>query len=136
MRLGGRELRAPRRKARFGLGNVRLGDFADVEAVAALAQLLLQNDDVAPVEVEQRRIAQEVHVGGGGLQQQIELGQAQRLAPGGDLAFRLPRSVGGLKAVVERLRGGDAVGLVCEDRPMAWVEGLAVRVPGAPQGLF
>ena len=132
---GGRELRAPRRKARFGLGNVGLGDFADVEAIAALAQLLLQNDDVAPVEVEQRRVAQEVHVGGGGLQQQIELGQAQRLAPGGDLAFRLPGSVRGLKAVVKGLRGGDVVGLVCVNPPISGIEGLAVRRPGSPRGL-
>ena len=56
------------------------------------------------VEFKDRLIAQQIHIGGGGIEQHLLLGDAQRLARGIDLAFRLPGLVGGLKAVEERLR--------------------------------
>ena len=81
--------------------NVSLGDFANVEAVAALPQLFLQHHDVALVELEGRGVTQQIHIRRRGLPQQVQLGQTQRLSSGRDLALGLTRPIGRLKAVVE-----------------------------------
>ena len=104
VRLCGQHLRAAGGEPRFGLRHVGLRHLADVEAIARLPQLLLQHLDVAPLQIEHRGVAQHVHVGGGGVQQHGLLDQPQRLARGRNLALRLPRAVGGLEAVEQRLR--------------------------------
>ena len=88
---------------------------ADIEAIARLFQLLGEHLDVAPVEIKDRLIAQQVHVGGGGVEQHLLLGDAQRLARAIDLAFRLPGTIGGLEAVEQRICpvGGDAAREEC-----------------------
>jgi len=103
LRLCRGELGAAGGKSGLGLGDVGLGHLADVEPIAALPQLFLQHHHVALVELEDRAGLQDVHVRGRRIQQKIELGQAQGLASGRDLAFGLPRPIGGLKTVVERL---------------------------------
>src|SRR5207244_2481903 len=98
-----------RRQAGFRLRNVGPRDLADTEAVACLPQRRLKDTHVAALELENRSIAQEVHIGGDGAEQDRLLGVAQRLAGGEDLALGLPRAVAGLEAVVERLGPRDAV---------------------------
>ena len=78
-------------KPRFRLRDVGARDFADVEAVAGLAKLLLQHLDVAALQIEDRGVADQVHVGGGGVEQHGLLGQPQRLARGGHQLLGLPR---------------------------------------------
>ena len=87
---------------RFRLRHVGARHFADVEAVAGLAQLLLQHLDVAALQIEDRGVADQVHVGGGGVEQHGLLGQPQRLARGGHQLLRLPGPAGGAKAVEQR----------------------------------
>ena len=94
----------PAARLRFRLRDVGAGDFADIETVAGLAQLLLQHFDVAPLQVEDRGVAQQIHVGGDGREQHLLFGDAQRLARGEHLAFGLTRAVGGLEAVEQGLR--------------------------------
>ena len=64
----------------FGLGNVGAGHLADVEAVARLPQLLLEDLDVVALEVEVRRVPQHVHIGGRAIEQDVLLDAAQGLA--------------------------------------------------------
>ena len=63
---------------RFGLGHVGPRHFADLETVARLLQLDLQDPDIGSPQAEHRLIAQHVHVGGGGA---LKRGQL-RLADG------------------------------------------------------
>ena len=108
VRLRAEQCRAAGRQPRFGLGDVGARHLADIEAVARLFELLGEHFDVAAVEIEDRLVAQQIHVGGGGIEQHLLLGDAQRLARAHDLAFGLARAVGGLESVVERLRCGGA----------------------------
>ena len=103
-RLRAQHLRAPGRQPRFRLRDVGARHLADIEAVARLAQLFLQHLDVAPLQVEDRRVTQQVHVRGHRREQHRLLGHPQGLARCLHLALRLARAVGSLKAVVERLR--------------------------------
>ena len=80
VRFRGADLRAPLGKPRLGLGDVGAGHLADVEAVARLPQLLLEDLDVVALEVEVRRVAQHVHIGGRAIEQHVLLDAAQGLA--------------------------------------------------------
>ena len=62
--LRAQHLRAPGRQPQFRLRHVGARHLADIEAVARLAQLFLQHLDVAPLQVEDRQVTQQVHVGG------------------------------------------------------------------------
>ena len=75
----------------------------DIEAVARLLELLGKDLDIALVELKDRAVAQQVHVGGRSVEQHLLLGHPQRLARGVDLAFCLAGLIGSLKAVKERL---------------------------------
>ena len=108
-RLRAEHLRAPGRQPRFRLRNVRARHLADIEAVARLPQLFLQHLDVAPLQIEDRAVAQQIHVSRHRVEQHGLLGHPQGLARGLHLALGLPGFVGGLEAVVQRLRRGDAV---------------------------
>ena len=103
VRLRAEQRRAPRGQPRFRLGDVGARHLADIETVARLFELLGQHFDVAAVELEDRRVAQQIHVGGGGIEQHLLLGDAERFARPHDLAFRLARPVGGLQAVEQRV---------------------------------
>ena len=96
-------------QARLRLRNVGPGDFADREPVPGLAQLLLKHQNVVALQIEQRRVAQHVHVGGNSREQRILLGVAQLLARPQHLRFRLTDRVGGAHAVEDGLVGCDAV---------------------------
>ena len=115
VRLRAQQRGSPGGQPRFRLRHIGARHLADVEAVARLFQLLGEHFDVTPVQVEDRLIAQQVHVGGGGVEQHLLLGDAQRLARAVDLAFRLPGAVGGLEAVEQRIGsgGGDAAREKC-----------------------
>jgi len=91
------------------LCDVGAGDFAGGEAVAGLAQLLLQHLDVAPLQLQDRGVADQVHVGSGGVEQHGLLGQPQRLARRRDQLLRLPRTARGAEPVEQRLRDRSAI---------------------------
>ena len=55
----------------FRLRHVGARDLADAEAIAGLAKLLLQHLDVAALQIEDRGVADQVHVGGGGVEQDV-----------------------------------------------------------------
>jgi hypothetical protein len=93
------------------LRDVGARDLADVEAVSHLPQLLLQDLDVAPLQIENRRIAQQVHVGGYGIEQHGLHRHPQGLAGGEHLALRLTGAVAGLKPVERRVAGIERIGL-------------------------
>jgi hypothetical protein len=64
-----------------------------------LFQLLGEHFDVAAIKVEDRLIAQQIHVGSSGVEKDLLFSDAQCLARAHHLAFRLPRAIGGLKSV-------------------------------------
>ncbi len=110
------------RKLRLRLGHVGSSHLADVEAVASLLERLLQDPHVGPLDLQIRRIAQHVHIGGRSGEQHGLLHDPKPLARRRYLAFRCPGPVRRLKAVEQRLgrrragspRRGRAVG-VCID---------------------
>jgi len=102
--LRAQQRRSTRGEARFGLCDVGARHLADIKAVAGLFQLLGEDFDVATIKIEDRLIAQQIHVGSGGVEKHLLLGDAQGLARAHHLAFRLPRAIGGLKSVEKRLR--------------------------------
>ena len=61
-----KHLRAAGGETGFRLRHVGACHFTDVEAVAGLPQLFLQHFDIAPLQVEDRGVAQQIHVGGRG----------------------------------------------------------------------
>jgi hypothetical protein len=73
-----------------------------------LFQLLGEHFDVAAIKVEDRLIAQQIHVGSSGVEKDLLFSDAQCLARAHHLAFRLPRAIGGLKSVEKCLRRGRA----------------------------
>ena len=83
-------------------------DFADVEAVTGLFELFGEHFDVAAVEIEDRLVAQQIHVGRRGVEKHLLLGDTQRLARSRHLAFCLARAIGGLKSIEQGLRRGRA----------------------------
>ena len=90
-------------QARLGLGHVRAGHLADIEAVARLAQLLVDDLDVVALEVEDGRVAEHVHIGLGAVEQHRLLGVAQGLAGAEHLGLGLAGGVEGAVAVEDRL---------------------------------
>ena len=67
-----------------------------------------ENANVVLLHFEIRGVARHVHVGGRRRKQHRFFHDAQRLARGGNLAFRLAHVVGGLLAVEQRLRAVDS----------------------------
>ncbi len=108
IRFGEDRLRLRRGQASFGLSDVGAGDFADLKPVASLAQLFLQNLDVVAIEVEDRGIAQHVHVRGRGIEQHVLLGVAERFARAQHLRFGLADRTAGLAGIEDVLRHLDA----------------------------
>ena len=94
----------------FGLRHVGARYFADVETVARLLELFGENFDVAPLQIEHRLIAQQIHVSGRGIEQHLLLGDTQGLARRVHLAFRLTGPIRGLETVEQ------GVGAVGADR--------------------
>ena len=84
--------------------NVGRRHVARFEPLSGLAQLLLQHLDVAALQIEDGRVAQQVHIGHGRVEQHGLFGRAQRLARGTNLAFGLPGPIGGLEPIEEILR--------------------------------
>ena len=80
---GGQQLRLAGGELRLRLRDVGAGHFADIEAVAGLLQRLLEHADVALLNLDDRGIAQIVHVDRGGRQQHrlLENPQALRARP-------------------------------------------------------
>ena len=114
---------------RFRLRHVGARHLADVEAVAHLAQLLLQHLDVAALQIEDRGVAQQVHVGGGGGEQDVLLGQPEVLSRRRHLALRLPRAVGGHEAVEQGLRDRRAIGMHAHRAPLVDVRSGRTNTP-------
>jgi hypothetical protein len=137
LRLGGdvvrfrqRQLRPAGGEPRFRLRDVGARDLAGGEAVARLPQRHLEHVHVAALQLQDGRGLQQVHVGGGGAEQHVLLGRAQRLAGGKHLALGLARAGRRLEAVEERLRGGQPIGL---HRDGAFGLGVDCRNPRGPR---
>jgi hypothetical protein len=90
------------------LRDVGARHFADIEAVTGLFQLLGEHFDVAAIEIEDRLVAQQIHIGGSGVKKDLLLGDAQGLARPRHLPFCPARAIGGLESVEQRLRRGRA----------------------------
>lgn len=119
-RLRGERGRLGACEARLRLGDVGPGDLADRELVARLPQLLLEHLDIVAVEIENRGVAQHVHVIGDGVEQDILFRVAQGLARAHHarlgLADRIERAI----AVPQRLVDRQAVAArLGEDRELA-----------------
>jgi hypothetical protein len=108
IRLCLKKLRTSCSQAGLRLSDVGACYFANVEAVTGLFQLLGEHFDVAAIEVEDRLVAYQIHVGGRGIKKDLLLGDAQGFARACDLAFRLTRAIGGLKSIEQGLRRGGA----------------------------
>ena len=117
---------ARRGKPRLRLRHVGACHFTDREAVLGLPQLLLQHLDVAALQGEDRRVANEIHIGGRGRQQHGLLGQPQRFARRRNLLLGLPGARRGAETVEQRLAVSRAIRLdgVMADGPR--IGGLAV----------
>ena len=105
-----------RGQTRLGLRDVGTGDLADRKAVSRLAQLLLQDVNVVAIEIEDRRVAQHVHVGRDDSEQGILLSIPQLLALAENLRFGLTDGTNRFVAVKDclvdgtrapRIKGGD-----------------------------
>ena len=101
---GGQQLRLAGGELRLGLRDVGARDLADVETVLGLLQRLFEDADVALLNLDDRGVAQIVHVDGGGLQQHGLFEHPQRFARARNLALCRAGPVGGLLAVEQRLR--------------------------------
>ena len=75
-----------------------------------LLELFGQNFDVAPLQIEHRLIAQQIHISGRGIEQHLLLGDTQGLARRIHLTFRLTGPIRRLEAVEQ------GVGAVGADR--------------------
>ena len=94
-------------KARFGLGDVGAGDFADLEAVAGRLELTPHPLLVLDVEFDHRLVAEHVYIGPGAGQQHALLDRGKPRPCGADLVLR-PGDLGrGAAATVKRLGNGD-----------------------------
>src|ERR1700692_2939672 len=100
---------APGRKAGFRLRQVGARDLAGAEAIARWTQRGLQHLHVVALKLEQGGIAQQIHIGSGGIEQNRLLGGAQRLALGENLTLSQPRPARSLESVEERLAGSQSV---------------------------
>ena len=88
VRFGRQQLRLAGGELRFRLRDVGARHLADIEAVAGLFQRLLENANVALLNLDDGGVAQLVHVDGGGRQQHRLLEHPQRFARAGNLALR------------------------------------------------
>ncbi len=131
--LRGQQRRPAGGQPRFGLRDVGARHLADIETIPRLPQRRLEHGHVAALQIEDRGVAQQIHVGGHRTQQHRLLGRAQRFARCKYLRLRLPRAVAGLEAVEQRLRGGDAIG--CGAHVSAIRRGTAACRAGLGEGL-
>ena len=131
VRLGSGQLRAAAGEPRLRLGDVGARDLAGGEAVAGLPQRHFQHVHVAALKLEDRGGLQQIHIGGGGVEQGVLFGRAQHLAGREHLTLGLARAVGSLKAVEQGLGGGDAERGHRNRALLLNVEGGAVR--GGPR---
>ena len=91
------------RKARFRLRQIGARDLAGGEAIARLPQRRLQDLHVVALKLEQGGVAQQIHIGGGAIEQDRLLRGAQRLARGENLPLGQPGPAGRLESVEQRL---------------------------------
>ena len=84
---GRRKLRTAELQARFGLGNVGAGEIADLEAILCRLQVGLEHLDVVLVELDDRAVANDVHVGGDGLGEDVAFDGLKGRAAGLDAGF-------------------------------------------------
>ena len=106
-----KQLGAANVEACLRLRHVGCGDVARLQTLVGLTQLFSQHFEVRPLQFQDAGVTQQIHVGGGGVEQHGLLDVAQRFARGKHLALREPRAVGSLKTVqqVLRDRGADAM---------------------------
>ena len=82
--LRGRELRAAELEPRFGLGDVGTGEVADLETVAGRLEVGLEHLHVVLVQLDDRAVADHVHVGRHRQREDVAFDGPQRRAAGLD----------------------------------------------------
>jgi hypothetical protein len=100
-------LRLRCRDARLGLRHVSARHLAHIETIPRLLELFLQHLNVAPLQIEDRGIAQHVHVGSRPVEQRGLHSITQRLAAGQHLRLGLPRQVASAETVKHGLHEAD-----------------------------
>ena len=80
MRLCLKKLRTSCSQPGLRLRDVGARHFANIKAVAGLFELLGEYFDVTTIKIKDRLIAQQIHVGSSGVEKNLLLGDAQRLA--------------------------------------------------------
>ena len=118
-------LRAGGRKAGLRLRHVGARHLAHIEAVVGLAQLLVDHFHVVALEIENGRVAQDVHVGGSGIEQRVLFAVRERLSGAQNRTFGLLDRILGAKPVEQILvdlqtdaagiQPFDVVGPACRD---------------------
>ena len=101
-------IRARASQPRFGLGNIRSGNFADFETVAGCFPLSAKNLFVVDIQLDDRLIAHNIHKGRSRIQKHFCLDEAQACALGLHAIFRLARFIKGPATTEDGLRKEDA----------------------------
>ena len=102
------EAAARQREPGVGLGDVGAGQVADLEAVAGRLQIGAEDADLILVELDDRTVANHVHIGGDRLGEDVALGRAQVGAAGLDAGVGGADRVADPAAGEERQAGGGA----------------------------
>ena len=99
--------RARQRQARLRLRHIGAGDLADIEARLRRLELLGQHLDILLAELQDVAVANDIHIGGGAVEQNLLLDRQQALTTGTDQGFGLRRPADRLEAAENRLRQRD-----------------------------
>ncbi len=107
---GGGEIGAAKLEASLRLGNVGLGDVADLEAVVGRFEVSLKHLNIVPVQFDDRPVADNVHVSGDRLREDVALDPAEGRPAG------LDSSLGRLDRVVDPAAGEQRHAEIHSDR--------------------
>ena len=119
------QLRTAEREARIRLGNIGASQVANLEAIAGCAQVGRQDIDVILLKLDDRAVADHVHVGRNRRNERVPLDRPQGVAP------RLDASLGGADIVSDAAAVEQGVADVQPRREVA-----AVATAGAGQILI
>ena len=98
-----RELRAAELEPRFGLGDVGSGEVADLEAVAGRLEIGLEDLHVVLVQLDDRAVADHVHVGRHRIGEDIAFDRGQRRAARFDTGLGRAHVIADASAVEQRV---------------------------------
>ena len=100
--LGGAQIALRQREPCLGLGDVGARQVADLEPVARRLQIGAQDRDILLVELDDRLIADDVHIGADDLREDARLGRAKVGLPRLDAKFRRTHRIAHRPALIKR----------------------------------